>query len=45
VTNIARTRATDGAPTYLGKGDPAARVLRERLAGTPYADHFLAGEA
>jgi hypothetical protein len=22
-----------------------SRLLRERLAGTPYAEHFLAGEA
>ena len=107
MTNIAKTHATDGAPTYLGRGDPAGRFadyypawmdklagdvtlegsmrtatcralgcfhlvtfnadgktqhiaahyrplsslmffsrrLRERLAGTPYAEHFLTGEA
>jgi hypothetical protein len=33
MTNIAKTHATDGAPTYLGRGDPA------------YAEHFLTGEA
>jgi len=35
MSNIADTPATDGAPTYLGRGDPAGRT----------ADYFLAGEA
>ena len=25
MTNIPRTQATDGVPTYLGRGDPARR--------------------
>jgi hypothetical protein len=96
MTNIPTTEATDGVPTYRGRGDPAgrfadyhpawfddlaevrgtpvpavhlitfnadgqarhiaahyrplsslmffSRLLRETLAGTPYAERFLAGE-
>jgi hypothetical protein len=29
----------------LTSGTFFSRLLRERLAGTPYAEHFLAGEA
>ena len=45
MANFSNTHATGGAPTYLGRGDPAvSRLLRETLAGTPYAERFLAGE-
>jgi hypothetical protein len=39
MTNIAKTQATDGAPTYLGRGDPAGRFAdyypawMDKLAG------------
>ena len=55
MTNIPDTQATDSVPTYLGRIAAHyrplsslmffSRLLRERVAGTPYAERFLAGEA
>jgi hypothetical protein len=40
MSSVPDAKPTDGVPTYLGRGDP-----REKLADTPYAEHFLAGDA
>ena len=47
MTDISGTQATEGVATYrpLSSLMLFSRLLRERFAGTPYAEHFLAGEA
>jgi hypothetical protein len=30
--------------SYLGSGNPAGRFAEEKLAGTPYAKYFVAGD-
>jgi len=47
MTDMSATPATDGVATYrpLGSLMFFSRLLRERFAGAPYADRFLAGAA